>query len=59
VLEQSFCGIFKITPSYKLIRGPVSSFDEEDNDLTLIADEKAVLTTTVATIQTFQFKGWH
>jgi len=37
-----------ICPTYKLIRGLVSSFDE-DSDLTLTADEKAVLLTTVAT----------
>lgn len=49
--------IFKITPrripmtvcpTYKLIRGLVSTFDE-DSDLTLTAEEKAILLTTVAT----------
>jgi hypothetical protein len=37
-----------VCPTYKLIRGLVSTFDE-DSDLTLTAEEKAVLLTTVAT----------
>ncbi len=37
-----------ICPTYKLVRGLVESFDE-DEDLTLTAEEKAVLISTVAT----------
>ena len=36
-----------VCPTYKLVRGLVEAFDE-DGDLTLSADEKAVLITTVA-----------
>ena len=36
-----------ICPTYKLVRGLVEAFDE-DGDMTLTAEEKAVLISTVA-----------
>jgi hypothetical protein len=37
-----------ICPTYKLVRGLVEAFDE-DEDMTLTAEEKAVLISSVAT----------